>query len=249
MPMSPRLLRPRAAGGFDPRAISGITGWWDASDSATVTLNGTTVAEWRDKSGNSRHLTQSTAANQPTYLASDTGGMPSVRLAAANTNRMVTSSLMDQLGDDTSGLITVFVVTRSPNGSVGNKTFGEIDNGGGFGFYHRFVDGVSYFDAGSDTTARISAILPTSAPLTSGGLWVGRRSGGQVDQWINGTLRGTRSNASGSLRTASNVFGIAGTSSGTISYSEIAIYRRALSTEERLRLQNYFGTKYGLTLA
>jgi hypothetical protein len=246
MGMNPRLLRPTASG-FDPRRISGLTGWWDASDAATITLNGTTVSEWRDKSGASRHLTQSTAANQPTYLSSGLGSKPSVRLAQAVTNRMNTSALMDELGDDSSQLVTVFAVVRGSGATVGHKTFGEVDNGGGFGFYHRFADGVAYFDAGDESTARVSASI---ADLFSpGGLWVGRRSGAQVDQWINGTLRGTRSNASGSLRTASNIFGIAGTTAGTVAYSEIVIYKRALSTSERQRLQEYVAKKYGLTIA
>ncbi len=43
--------------------------WLDAADASTVTLNGSTVSQWRDKSGNSRHASQATAANQPTYAA------------------------------------------------------------------------------------------------------------------------------------------------------------------------------------
>lgn len=39
--------------------------WHDASDSATLTLNGSTVAQISDKSGNGRNAVQATAANQP----------------------------------------------------------------------------------------------------------------------------------------------------------------------------------------
>lgn len=42
--------------------------WLDATDASTITLNGTTVSQWNDKSGNGRNATQSTAANQPTYV-------------------------------------------------------------------------------------------------------------------------------------------------------------------------------------
>jgi hypothetical protein len=41
--------------------------WLDAEDSASITLNGSTVSQWSDKSGNGRHATQGTAASQPTY--------------------------------------------------------------------------------------------------------------------------------------------------------------------------------------
>lgn len=42
--------------------------WLDAADSATITLNGSTVSQWADKSGNGRHATQGTAANQPARI-------------------------------------------------------------------------------------------------------------------------------------------------------------------------------------
>lgn len=68
MPMSPRLLRPRAAPstGFDPRAISGNNLWLDFSDTASRTLDGNgLISQLNDKSGNGFHVSQSTAANRP----------------------------------------------------------------------------------------------------------------------------------------------------------------------------------------
>jgi hypothetical protein len=65
--MNPRLLRP--TGRFDPRRIAGLELWLDASDQSTMTLNGSTVSEWRSKAGTAA-LTQSTGSAQPT-LTSD----------------------------------------------------------------------------------------------------------------------------------------------------------------------------------
>lgn len=48
-----------------------VSMWFDAADSSTITLNGATVSQWDDKSGNGRHAVQATAASQPTYIASD----------------------------------------------------------------------------------------------------------------------------------------------------------------------------------
>ena len=42
--------------------------WLDAEDTNTITLNGTTISQWDDKSGNARHASQATATDQPTYL-------------------------------------------------------------------------------------------------------------------------------------------------------------------------------------
>jgi hypothetical protein len=41
--------------------------WLDADDAATITLNGSTVSQWDDKSGNGKHMVQATASAQPTY--------------------------------------------------------------------------------------------------------------------------------------------------------------------------------------
>ena len=39
--------------------------WLDADDADTITLNGSTVSQWDDKSGNDNHAAQSTASFQP----------------------------------------------------------------------------------------------------------------------------------------------------------------------------------------
>lgn len=93
MPMSPRLLRPRAAGGFDPRAISGLAVWLDAADSATlfdattggslVTAN-SGVGRWADKSGNGRNATQGTANNRPLRRVASQNGLDGVEFDGTN---------------------------------------------------------------------------------------------------------------------------------------------------------------------
>lgn len=74
MPMNPKLLRPRAAGGFSPKTIPGLQIWVDASVASSVTLNSGNVSQIDDLSGNSRHLAQGTAANQPAYLTNGHNG-------------------------------------------------------------------------------------------------------------------------------------------------------------------------------
>ena len=65
-------------GAWSPTHLASTACWLDASDTATITLvSGTNVSEWRDKSGNGRHATQATSANQPTYISS---GMNSLGL-------------------------------------------------------------------------------------------------------------------------------------------------------------------------
>ena len=52
--------------------------WLDAADQSTITV-ATGVSEWRDKSGNNRHFTQSVAASQPAYNRDGINGLASIR--------------------------------------------------------------------------------------------------------------------------------------------------------------------------
>lgn len=78
MPMSPRLLRPRASGGFDPRSISGCVCNLDASVLSSLRQNsdGTTAAVatddpigyWADLSGLGNHAKQTVATGSRPFL-------------------------------------------------------------------------------------------------------------------------------------------------------------------------------------
>lgn len=60
---------------WTPAALgSSLSLWLDADDALTITLNGSKVSQWGDKSGNNRNIFQSTPANQPTYSATELNG-------------------------------------------------------------------------------------------------------------------------------------------------------------------------------
>jgi hypothetical protein len=50
---------------FNPTSIAGCQLWLDAADTATISLSGSAVTQWNDKSGNSRNFAQGTAGNRP----------------------------------------------------------------------------------------------------------------------------------------------------------------------------------------
>lgn len=69
---------------FNPLDIGGCALWLDAADQSTLTLSGTNVTQWRDKSGNNYHQAQSTTANQPIYTTFS--NRPYVSYVAASSN-------------------------------------------------------------------------------------------------------------------------------------------------------------------
>ena len=75
----PQLWRPSNLG-------ANLSLWLDAEDSASITLNGSTVSQWNDKSGNGRHVSQAAAASQPTYRATGMLGKPTLDWGASPNN-------------------------------------------------------------------------------------------------------------------------------------------------------------------
>ena len=51
---------------FSPSDLTGLKAWYDAADTATITVSGTAVTQWNDKSTSGYNLTQGTAVNRPT---------------------------------------------------------------------------------------------------------------------------------------------------------------------------------------
>ena len=45
--------------------VAGYSAWYDAADTATISLSGSAVTQWNDKSANAYNLTQGTAARRP----------------------------------------------------------------------------------------------------------------------------------------------------------------------------------------
>ena len=59
------FLNSKYASGFSPQVIPGLTLWLDAADQSTMTLSGSSVTTWRDKSGNGYNATVTSGANAP----------------------------------------------------------------------------------------------------------------------------------------------------------------------------------------
>jgi hypothetical protein len=60
-------FRRRGAMAWTPAQLPSLALWLDANDASTITLNGPTVSQWNDKSGNNLHATETVASKQPTY--------------------------------------------------------------------------------------------------------------------------------------------------------------------------------------
>jgi hypothetical protein len=227
--MSPRLLRPRAAGGFNPKTIPGLVGWWDASDSSTITLNSGNVSEWRDKSASGNALAQSTAANQPAYVQSSLNGKAGIDWGSTqgNAKRLGKASTSVAISDH-------YVVAdwdggasfTSYSGLVTTTGFlaGEILGGGNTWYASNLWSRLSINGAASAVTA-----LPTvSSPFLIRATLVtsGTATAIQVGQWQTLTTRGW----------AGKIY-------------EVLLFSSELSSGNDTAIKRYIAAKWGLTIA
>jgi len=86
--------------------------WFDAADASTITLNGSTVSQWADKSSNGRHMTQSTASLQPTWAVSSFS-LPSVNFVA---HEMISNAISASNSD-----FAVYSVTKQTKTLTNNN--------------------------------------------------------------------------------------------------------------------------------
>jgi hypothetical protein len=236
MPMNPRLLRP--TGQFNPKSIAGLAAWFDALDSASITLNGTTVSQWVDKSGSGRTLTQATAANQPLYVTSGINGRRSLEMDGGKT--------MTGNSNTISQPFTMYAVVRS-NDTVTNR---DIMSGGTSGTPPVLAVNSSEFVvvfAGTNLAATSGDVKTASviAGLFDGSSSSGRHNGTQVSSGNAGTTAWSPSNTG--LALGAFASGAVGRWSGLI--GEILLYSGKHTAAQLAAVERYLGRKWGITVA
>ena len=162
--------------------------WLDANDASTITLNGSTVSQWNDKSGSSRHVSQASAANQPGYNTRTLDGKQVVEFSG---NQMLfsTASVLSGNPDVLMAVVVQFdtnvnaIDDRSVQLGAGAGTSYAI-TGGAQGYSSRFNNGNEIYgptslatpliqigtrSSGSDYAASQMFISGTESARTSGG--------------------------------------------------------------------------------
>jgi hypothetical protein len=213
---------------------NGLVMWMDAADDTTFSYSsGTTVSQWRDKSGFNYHMVPKSSG--PT------------RNAFLNSRKVLAFTASQTIGNDvidlTSTTSTVFVVSRYVTGTNQRVLTCNLDSGGGnwllghWGGYvnQYYAEGwVSYQVYGNDTVWRV---------------YMGDYSGVNTDLaniYSNGTAIVTNSTAaSGGLRKLGvNYFS---SEMSTCEVAEIVVFNRVLSTAERRLVDTYLGQKWGIS--
>jgi hypothetical protein len=223
-----------AAGGFSPDDISGLVGWWDASDTSTITSSSGDVSQWDDKSGNARHFAQATSARRPKTGAHTINSLNVISFTSASQHYMDTGSFT--LAQP---LTAIFVVERSTfvtfsgvlSGVGGNLQIGYTASGG---------SNTAKYYAGSNEV--VSYDPGTAAAVLESYIINGASSASFKDGAAAGTGNPGSSGSTTGLRLAErNLFAYSNNR-----YAEVVVYDTALGTTDREAVEDYLADKWGL---
>jgi hypothetical protein len=226
---------------FSPTAAPGLQVWLDSADPTALTLSGSNVTQWRDKSGNNRHGTPPATSNQPTYNGNgvlfSAGGVQYLPLA--NVSGMLTNTAFN-----------IFVVERNEGTYTATVTEGfflgaeTIVEGGALAIGYRATSTLRFSTFGAGNDLDVTG-LPTSTTTRLWSFNMPQTSNRNIN--LNGTLVATHGNTT-KLNSSANL-SVGRAFNGNYYRGriyEILIYTTELSQFNRQRVEAYLAWKWGL---
>ena len=227
--------------------------WLDASDSSTITLSGSSVTQWNDKSGNGNNMIPWTTFSNATVSINSQTNLNVLNFSATGVYQGTISNgpypadvyLVMALKDTTTHVDVISVYSSNTGSTFNSLTFGEYT--------------ASRWHNGSDGFARTpNVVSPSNETSTSFLLmnwsisnnnYIIRRNGTQLIQSASYTYtRPADSRFQIGFRVNPTVFSPATTAGPFRGYiGEIVAFNTQLGDAQRQQIENYLGLKWGLT--
>ena len=240
-----RLFRSPAFAGFNPALYGTLALWVDAADVAGTGVNpsdGSVVTTWADKSGGGRTATK---VGNPTLSATGVNGKPGISLdgssmgyrgAVSTTGTVLTTFVVATLNSGTPVNGRLLSLTGATGVDYNNAGYiiPLLRNGSGqevATFYNGSARSVSSVPA-YDTPFYATAVVDGTTNTT----------------FVNG-IAGTASAMSPTFAITKYAIGLQPNSDGDYwkgYVSEVLIYTSALSSTNRLAVEAYLATKWGI---
>lgn len=247
---------------FNPADIANLKAWYDASDTATITVSGTEVTQWNDKSGNAYNVTQGTSSLRPLSGVRTQNGLNAIEFDGGNDILNAATASDWTFLSNTSGA-TVFVTAYADAAADArwfwSTNFGSASYVGSSAYVQsndllaigtaRGVNGTSAMDVYLSTP---SATDNTAFTMTSQfDLGQGTASlRGYI--WKNGASQ-TNNNtetASASASAPQTPLAIGNIPSYSLAWDglicEVIIYNALLNATDRGKVESYLATKWGI---
>jgi hypothetical protein len=243
---------PIVAAAFTPTDISGLSLWLDASDTTSITESGGAVSQINDLSGNARHFTQATGADQPTTGSVTIGGLNALSFDGSSDQLKSSSTSLVNASDGTFTLfvvalpdvvnVTQTIMNADPEASARPPQFLLIASTAS-------ATGIRI----SNFAGSLSVVQPSKSSVSSGvaSVFSSRLSTSDYFIAVNGT-RGTALSAAGGATAASKVVSIGRDPVGSPgrpfdgAIGEVIVYAASLSDADMGEVETYLTSKWGL---
>lgn len=216
-----------AGGSFSPSDISGLKGWWDASDAGSIHATGSSVDTWDDLSATGADFTSSGGARFSTGTRTQNG----LNVLAMTTSKLMTTTLT------VSQPFTILAVWVCDDTLAGS--YHALLGPNGSGLYAGLRIATSWINVGSELYGGSFASAGTFCQTT----WIGNGSSSEV--YGDGANSGT-GNAGTTGLSAFRINGDASNSNminGAI--GELIVYDSALGSTDRATVEDYLSAKWG----
>jgi len=235
---------------WQPTNISNISVWLDAADSAYVSVSGTAVTQWKDKSGQNNNT--SSANGSPQYIQASLNKRAGIKLNGSTSYftlpRVVTTDW---------SIFIVLTTTQTGPGSGGQWWAGagifDAEIGGTTTDFGTSLYGSSFATGVGNPPTGDNTILSSTAINTGAGFiceFIRNSTSGLFENFVNGTSQGSVTGGTGARTTSQIVIGAIQTlGAGTFfngSMFEIITYTSVLTTKQRQQLEGYLAWKWGL---
>ena len=251
-----QMVRRHRVAPFSPTDITGLSLWLKAD--AGVTLSGSNVTAWADRSGNGRNATPNDPTNKPLFNASDKNGKPTISLTS--------------MSDD---IERVFTISSNPLGASGSTAFSVQyvedvcdvgnDNGALFGNFGATINGdpqtQTHYPYGPDcfvydsfaTTLRKEALTSPASISDAWSIYSVHSTSGEWKNYVNGALMhsdssNTYNNSIGGNDTTLYIGKQTGEGSFALKgkVAEVILYNLVLTAAERQQVEAYLNDKYAV---
>jgi hypothetical protein len=254
------LLSPGSVG-------AGLQLWLDASDASTLydAITGGSlvaadggVARWEDKSGNSRHFTQSVSGNRPTRKTNQQNGYDTLLFDGSN-DQLVGADYLDA----NSGGLTVIVVYKRNATGAKHILIAKGDEASGNGWYFSHdsanklscevqVNATDYMSRSTSSTVTASSYVVATmvcgaGAFQSASMYRNGSSLSMASASVNGSGAQQPPNTSAAVTVSGWVYLGNPTQTANANIAEIIVYSSALSDTDRAAVENYLISKWGIS--
>ena len=246
---APRTVTVGKFTGWSPADLgTAVALWLDADDAETITLSEGAVSEWRDKSGNGRHVAQADAARRPVPVGWGDGSREAIAFDG-------TDDFLQGVGSMTTGTYAghfnvIWAASRVGNGGVilteRSSTLVGVSAWTAEGAYYVSSDGANV-SSNHQISAGVFGALGAEGGVVSHLHFPGSRD----VLYLNGAQQTVLTASASNITGGTSYFRI-GRREPPHSYNwngtilEIIVLLEFLGSDDRQRLEGYLAHKWGL---